>query len=194
MSDEGRGRRCMKHLWSRATPVIRAALLLAICSACAPQARAAEFAQPQGWVNDYAGVYTAPQRGTLESLCSDLERNTTAELAIVTVQSLGGESIESYSKRLFNSWGIGKRGQNNGVLLLFAMKDRRVRIAVGDGLTSVLPEAACQSIIDGSIVPAFKAGIWVTGDRLHRPRAFERRQSRHHSQVGWCRRANPCPG
>jgi len=119
--------------------------------------------EPGGWVNDFAGVFDQQNRENLFALCVELESKTTAELAVVTLSSLQGEPIESYATRLFNYWGVGKKERNNGVMLLFSMQDRRMRIAVGDGLTSVLPDSLCQQIIDQTIVPFFKAGHYGDG-------------------------------
>jgi len=114
-------------------------------------------------VTDLAGAFDQQNRENLFALCVELEKKTGAELAVVTVDSLRGESIESYATRLFNYWGVGKSEHNNGVMLLFSMQDRRVRIAVGDGLASVLPDDLCQQIIDDTIVPFFKVGRYGDG-------------------------------
>ncbi len=118
---------------------------------------------PRGWVDDQAGAFDQQNRENLFALCVELERKTTAEMAVLTIDSLHGEPIESYATRLFNYWGVGKRGYNNGVLLVFSMQDRRMRIAVGDGLRSVLPDSLCQRIINDTIVPFFKAGRYGDG-------------------------------
>jgi uncharacterized protein len=134
-----------------------------ISGAALHAAGAARLPEPGGWVNDFAGCLDQENRERLFELCVELEHETTAELTVVTIGSLGGESVESYTSRLFNHWGVGKRDQNNGVMLLFAMQDRRMRIGVGDGLTSVLPDALCQRIIDDTIVPHFKAERYGDG-------------------------------
>jgi uncharacterized protein len=119
--------------------------------------------EPDGWVNDQAGAFDQPNRDRLLALCVELESKTTAELAVVTIRSLHGEPIESYAKLLFNEWGLGKRDRDNGVMLLLSIRDRRLRIQVGDGLTSVLPDWVCQRIIDDTMVPFFKTGRYGDG-------------------------------
>jgi uncharacterized membrane protein YgcG len=84
-------------------------------------------------VHDFANLLSPAQRESLETLSQSVERQTTAELAIVTVPTLDGQSIDSYAHELFNQWGIGKKGLNNGVLLLVAPQERRMRIEVGYG-------------------------------------------------------------
>jgi uncharacterized protein len=89
-------------------------------------------------------------------LARDVERQTTAQLAIVTVTSLEGKTIEQYANELFNQWGIGRRDVNNGVLLLIAPREHQVRIEVGYGLEQLLTDRLCGEIRDDSILPHFR--------------------------------------
>ena len=73
---------------------------------------------PVGKVNDFATVLTAEQRAALDAQLADLERTTSAEVAVVTLSSLDGRTVEGYATELFNTWGIGKKGRDNGVLIL----------------------------------------------------------------------------
>jgi uncharacterized protein len=141
----------------------RPALGASWMGSAADQQQSVALPEPDGWVNDQAGALDQPNRDRLFALCVELESKTTAELAVVTIRSLHGEPIEAYAKLLFNEWGLGKRDRNNGVMLLFSIRDRRMRIQVGDGLTSVLPDRVCQRIIDDTIVPFFKAGRYGDG-------------------------------
>jgi uncharacterized protein len=86
-----------------------------------------------------------------------VERQTTAQLTVVTVGSLGGKTVESYAHELFNQWGIGRRDVNNGVLFLIAPNERRMRIEVGYGLEPLLTDSLCGEIRDAFIIPRFKA-------------------------------------
>ncbi len=99
----------------------------------------------------------------LENHIAQIERETTAELAVVTVSSLNGETIDSYTHQLFNAWGIGKQEVNNGILLLVAPNERRVRIEVGFGLEPLIPDGLSGEIIDISILPHFKTGDYPQG-------------------------------
>ncbi len=103
--------------------VLIAALLLAIVPPNNPQLR----------VHDLAGLLNAEQRQSLERLAHEVEQQTSAQLAVVTVPSLEGRTVESYANELFNSWGIGNRDTNNGVLFLIAPNEHRMRIEVGAG-------------------------------------------------------------
>src|SRR5512137_2750313 len=94
-----------------------AALLLTAVSA----AWAQSFPEYQGYVNDYAGLLTVQARDELEARLVQLEKDTAAEVAVVTVKSLEGNSVDDYAVRLFEKWKIGKKQTNNGILLLVAL-------------------------------------------------------------------------
>ena len=87
---------------------------------------------PTARVQDDAGLLTAEQRASLETLAQDVERQTTAQIAVVTVNSLDGQTVDEYAAQLFNKWGIGDRKNNNGVLFLIAPARRRNRQAATD--------------------------------------------------------------
>jgi uncharacterized protein len=133
--------------------ILIAAMLLEVL---APRDRSAS-------VHDYANLLTAEQRASLEELFRSVDRQTTAELAVVTVPSLGGQSVDSYANGLFKEWGIGKQGVNNGVLLLVAPKDRRMKIEVGYGIEPLLTDSLCGEIADEFIVPHFKNEDYAGG-------------------------------
>jgi uncharacterized protein len=118
----------------------------------------AAFPRPSGYVNDFASVLTEDDRAYLENFLRTLERDTTAEVAVATVSTLDGLTIEEYASRLFGEWGIGKRTRDNGILLLVAPAERRVRIEVGYGLEGVLPDGLAGEIIRADIVPEFQQG------------------------------------
>lgn len=105
---------------------------------------------PNGYVNDFADVLTTEQEKILSDLVHEHRLKTSDEIAIVTVSSTAEESIEQYAVKLFEEWGIGRRDQDNGVLLLLAIADRRLRIEVGYGLESVLTDSRSARIISGA--------------------------------------------
>ncbi len=96
---------------------------------------------PTGYVTDLASVIGADTRTRLETLCTELEQKTGAQMAIVTVESLEGESVDTYAVDLFKQLGIGSKKENRGVLLLVAPKERKYRIEVGYGLEPVINDA-----------------------------------------------------
>jgi len=122
------------------------------------QAGPPDFPPADGYVNDVAGVLDESAERYLEGFLATLERDTSAEVAVATVRSLDGLSVEEYASRLFATWGIGNRNHDNGVLLLVAPHDRVVRIEVGYGLEGTLPDGLAGEIIRQDILPEFRAG------------------------------------
>ncbi len=118
---------------------------------------------PQGYVSDFANILGANERTNLEASLRQLEENTGHELAVVTVESLEGQTIEGYAVELFEEWRIGKTDQDNGVLLLVAPNEREVRIEVGYGLEPILTDSASYWIIQGVILPPFRDGNYFGG-------------------------------
>jgi uncharacterized protein len=114
-------------------------LLLIFCALSAPAEQVKDL-KPQGYVNDFAGVLSAPARDKLAALCSEVDRKAGAQIAVVTVSSLGGEPVEQFSIDLATQWGVGPKQQARGVLILLAPNDRKYRIEVGYGLEPVLPD------------------------------------------------------
>ena len=96
--------------------------------------------KPAGYVNDFAGVLSSSARTQLEALCTEVDQKAHAQIAVVTVKSLDGKSIEEYAVDLFKQWGIGPKQSDNGILILLAVQDRRNRIEVGYGLEPILPD------------------------------------------------------
>ena len=130
----------------------------------------ADFPKPLGSVNDFAEVLSQEEEATLTALLEKLEQDTTAEVAVATVTTLDGLSVEEYANRLFAEWGIGRRGKDNGVLILVAPGQREMRIEVGYGLEGVLPDGLAGEVIRTNFLPSFRdndygAGI-VSGTRL----------------------------
>jgi uncharacterized protein len=85
------------------------------------------------------------------------------EIAVVTVRDMGGQTVEDYAQGLFTQWGIGKKGKDNGVLLLISIKERKVRIHTGYGVEAVLPDSICKRIIETDMVPYLKKNDFGKG-------------------------------
>ncbi|MBI4481894.1 MAG: TPM domain-containing protein [Acidobacteria bacterium] len=114
-------------------------------------------------VNDYAGLLTDAEKQALEGKLADLERTDSTQVVVLTVPSLGGEAIESYSMRVAEAWKIGQKQYDNGVILLVSREDRQLRIEVGYGLEGKLTDALSKRIIDTEIVPRFRANDFYGG-------------------------------
>jgi uncharacterized protein len=110
----------------------------------------------RGWVNDFAGVISSYYEEKMSVLAAEVKRKTGAETAVVTVEDMGGLEIEEYAVKLFETWGIGEQGKDNGILLLLAMAERKVRIEVGYGLEGILPDGRVGDILDTSVLPDFR--------------------------------------
>ena len=122
-----------------------------------------ESLAPQGHVSDWAGVFSPEQKADLESRIAAVRQATGAQLAVVAVKSLQGGEINDFAVKLFEQWGIGEKGKDNGVLLLAAIEDRAMWIEVGYGLEGVLNDAKCGRIRDKWILPRFKEGNYAQG-------------------------------
>jgi uncharacterized protein len=96
---------------------------------------------PTSYVSDLAGVISPEARTRIEALCAEVEQQTGAQMAIVTVQSLEGQGVENYAVELFKQLGVGSKKNNRGVLLLVAPRERKYRIEVGYGLEPVINDA-----------------------------------------------------
>lgn len=120
-------------------------------------------ARPTGFVQDYAAMLSADQVQTLEAKLEVYEKTSTNEIAVVTIPSLDGDTIENVAQNIFTEWGIGKKDKNNGVLLLISLADRKTRIQTGYGVEGDLTDLGTHYIQDEVITPAFKAGDYYGG-------------------------------
>ncbi|MFG1182034.1 TPM domain-containing protein [Xanthobacter versatilis] len=116
-----------------------------------------------GRVVDDAHVLDAATLAALDARLAAQEAKATDQVVVATIPSLQGTSVEDYANRLFRFWQIGQAKKNNGVLLLVAPSERKVRIEVGYGLEGILTDAVASTIIRNAIVPAFKAGDMAGG-------------------------------
>jgi len=115
------------------------------------------------WVEDAGGVLGPEYLSLINAVCQTVKEGTSAEFAVVTVDNLGGLAVEEFAEKLFRRFGIGEKGKDNGLLLLFARDDRRVRFEVGYGLEAILPDALAGRILDDEAMPHFKDGLFGRG-------------------------------
>jgi uncharacterized membrane protein YgcG len=137
---------------------------LAACNATAAseqaQAPALEFT---GRVVDAAGILDDAAEAKLTTQLAALEKEVGPHVVVVTTPSLGGRKIEDYSHDLGNAWGVGDKKRDDGLLLVIAPNDRKVRIQLGTGLESVLSDELCSNIIVNDILPALREGAFADG-------------------------------
>ena len=121
------------------------------------------FPALSGRVVDQANLLTPEKEAELTARLEALERDTTDQLVVVTLDSLQGLEIEDYGYRLGRAWGIGQAETDNGVLLIVAPQERKVRIEVGYGLEPVLTDGLSALIIHNEILPSFRDGYFERG-------------------------------
>jgi uncharacterized protein len=120
--------------------------------------------KPEKYVVDLAGIINDTEAHQLNGYLQELEQKTTAQMIVLTVPDLGGDSIEDFSIRIANDkWKLGQKGKDNGVLFLVAFKDRKYRIEVGYGLEGVLPDSLVGSLGRKLLVPYFRKGDYSDG-------------------------------
>ncbi|SHI35019.1 uncharacterized protein SAMN02745146_0614 [Hymenobacter daecheongensis DSM 21074] len=118
---------------------------------------------PPRLVNDLAGMLRPDEEQALEQKLVAYNDSTTSQISIVTIPTLGDYEIADYAQKLYESWGIGQKGTNNGVLLLIAEQEHRARIQTGYGLEGAIPDALAKRIISNTIVPAFREKQYYEG-------------------------------
>lgn len=118
---------------------------------------------PTGFINDYAGVMSNEQKQVLGNKLSQFEKDSSNEISVVTIPSLQDDTIENFAVELFKEWGIGKKGKDNGILVLVALQDRKMRIEVGYGLEGALTDAQSNWIINNIMKPAFQGNDFYKG-------------------------------
>jgi uncharacterized protein len=116
--------------------------------------------KPAGYVNDFAHVLSPGNAQVLEAYCASLEQATGVQMAMVLVDSLEGDPVEDVANRLYREWGIGKKGKDEGALILLAIKDHKNRIEVGYGLEPIINDGAAGGILRG-IRPILQQGNYA---------------------------------
>ncbi len=118
---------------------------------------------PPRLVNDYTNTLTAAQRDALEAKLVAWDDSTSNQLAIVIIPTTNDYGVEQVALEILRRWGVGNKDKNNGIVLLVAKDDRKLRIEVGYGLEGAIPDITAKSIIDNEITPQFKAGNYYRG-------------------------------
>lgn len=117
----------------------------------------------QDRVTDLAKVFSAEQRTRLIEDLATYELDTSNQLAVLTVPKLSGEPLEEFSLRVAKAWALGQKGKDNGILVTLALEERQVRIELGKGLESEIPQATLNGIIQDVMIPDFKQGDYAGG-------------------------------
>ena len=146
------------------TRSIFAACLLLVCGGFL-RAEPISSLRPTGYVNDFTHVLTPDTVTRVENLCQEVDQKAHAQIAVVTLNSLDGSDVETYAVDLFKKWGIGSKASDRGVLILYAIGDRRSRIEVGYGLEPILPDGKVGSI-QREAAPLLRNGDYSGGISL----------------------------
>lgn len=118
---------------------------------------------PPRLVNDLAGMMSPAEQQQLEEKLREFDKTTSTQITIVTIKNLGGYDVQQYAVELAQRWGIGRKGKDNGVLILASKDDRKINISTGYGLEGVLTDGLSGRIIRNEITPEFKAGNFYKG-------------------------------
>lgn len=116
-----------------------------------------------GPINDLANAIPDEQEGRMRTFLLEQEKKTTNQIVVLTVKSIGNDTIESYAEKVFSKWQLGEKKRDNGVLILAAIDDRKVRIEVGYGLEGPLPDILCDKIIRQEMKPHFEQSHFGDG-------------------------------
>jgi uncharacterized protein len=148
---------------SRRSALLRVLSVLAVLFALVSLAAAKDIPPLIGRIVDQANLLNADQKQRLETKLAAFEKETGDQVAVLTVDSLDGEAIEDYANKVGRAWALGQKGKDNGVLLLVAKQDRKMRIEVGYGLEPVLTDLQTNVIQNEVIIPYFKKGDFGGG-------------------------------
>ncbi len=143
--------------------LITAFFLVTACASFAAASTPRPPAIPRDYIIDLAGVIPEEVQTRLNAYLRELEQKTTAQVLVLTVQSLDGQSIEDFAITTKEQWKLGQKGKDNGVLIVVAVKDRKYRFEIGYGLESVLPDSLAGSIGREYLVPYFRKGEYGAG-------------------------------
>jgi uncharacterized protein len=138
-----------------------AQFLMLLLLAFSPGVRAEKVEQlvARGYVNDFAKVVDSRSRASIEALCAEVDQKTSAQIAVVAIQSLEGSTASDFANRLFERWGVGHKGDDRGVLILLAISERQYWIEVGYGLEPILPDGKVGAF-GREMVPALRRGAF----------------------------------
>ncbi len=148
-------------------PVVTVTAFLAVILLCLgilfPAGAAEKFPKPLGAVNDFANLISAPYRQQMNALAGEVLQKTGTSLVVVTLPTVGDDDPRDYANRLYSAWGIGKKGEDKGVLIFLALKERRIRIETGYGVEGILPDGLVGEILDRHVTPYLVKGDYDRG-------------------------------
>ncbi len=145
------------------TAVTLAAVVLLLGILAFPVAAKDEFPAHRGQVNDFADLIPPDVEQRMEAKAREVLRTTGTSVVVVTMPTIGENYLSDYVNRLYRAWGIGKKGENRGVLIFFALKEKKVRIETGYGVEGILPDGKVGEILRRDVAPYLKKKDYGTG-------------------------------
>lgn len=145
----------LQHAVPRHGLVLATVLLLAFTNPMVSQA-GNDLPRPRGLVNDFANIISSQYEQKLTQVTGELLKKTEIPVVVVTMPDIGGEDYNEYANRLYEAWGIGKKGDDRGVLVFVTLKERKMRIEIGYGLEGLIPDGLAGEIRDRYMVPYLK--------------------------------------
>ena len=139
--------------WTKLCLIATVALAMVLAAPAEPIAQL----KATDYVNDFAHVLDQNTIAQMDEICRQIDGKAHAQIAVVTIKSMDGSDIESYAVDLFHQWGVGNKSSNRGVLILYAINDRRARVEVGYGLEPILPDGKVGSF-QREAIPLMRAG------------------------------------
>ena len=122
------------------------------------------FPNSLGWVSDFENILSCKQEKKLSKIVKKFEKKTSNEIVIVTIESiLPYDNLADFTTDLFNQWGTGKAGKDNGLVIVFSQARREVRVGTGYGTEKILTDIICKNIIDNNMIPYFKKQNYYKG-------------------------------
>ncbi len=147
----------MKHV------IPRGMILLSLLVFFGQAAWGQDFPKPTGLINDFAGVIPQGEKQKMGILAKEVLQKTGASVVVATMPTIGDADDATYVNELYQAWGIGKKGEDKGVLIFLALEERRVRIETGYGVEGILPDGLVGEVLDKYAVPFLKRGEYGKG-------------------------------
>jgi len=122
-----------------------------------------KYPKPIGAVNDFAGIISPDYEMQMESLSHEVLQKTGTSIVVATVETVGDTDYSVYANELYQAWGIGKKGEDKGVLIFLTVRERKIRIETGYGVEGILPDGLVGEILDRNVIPHLKVGDYGKG-------------------------------
>ena len=151
----------MKRLFH--TILLLFGILPSLLSAGSAEGAESPFPRPQGAVNDFASLISPNDKQMMEKISREVLQKTGTSIVIATVETVGDSDYETYANELYADWGIGKKGEDKGVLIFLTKKERKVRIETGYGVEGILPDGLVGQILDDYVIPYLKKDDYGKG-------------------------------